>query len=58
MQIQLNYLYGKYKLNYHNSKRNFVRLKLLNNPKANIVYNFIDNKTLRITHIKQIEKGV
>lgn len=37
-------------------ERNFVRLKLLNNSKANIVYNFIDNKTLRITHIKQIEK--
>ncbi|MDX4061575.1 N-acetylmuramoyl-L-alanine amidase [Aliarcobacter skirrowii] len=37
-------------------ERNFVRLKLLNNSKANIVYNFIDNKTLKITHIKQIEK--
>ncbi|MDX4071531.1 N-acetylmuramoyl-L-alanine amidase [Aliarcobacter skirrowii] len=37
-------------------ERNFVRLKLLNNSKANIVYNFIDNKTLRITHIKQVEK--
>ncbi|MCT7446943.1 N-acetylmuramoyl-L-alanine amidase family protein [Aliarcobacter skirrowii] len=37
-------------------ERNFVRLKLLNNSKANIVYNFIDNKTLKITHIKQVEK--
>ncbi|MDX4069315.1 N-acetylmuramoyl-L-alanine amidase family protein [Aliarcobacter skirrowii] len=37
-------------------ERNFVRLKLLNNSKANIVYHFIDNKTLKITHIKQIEK--
>ncbi|WP_258237427.1 N-acetylmuramoyl-L-alanine amidase family protein [Arcobacter sp. AHV-9/2010] len=37
-------------------ERNFVRLKLLNNSKANIVYNFIDNKTLKITHINEIEK--